>query len=335
MSSRRNPPGETEQTARPKTASSLLETTADADNSSIPFVKMQSAGNDFVIVDGLTRSFSVPRESIRHIADRHFGVGCDQLLVLQAPSSCEADFHCTIYNADGSEPEQCGNGLCCLAHYILRRQLAAPPLRISVGKRIMTVCKTDEGVLELSLGEPQLDPQSLPFIGATGPGPTYPLQLPEDILKGSTDSFVGVSGKRPQPSPELLELGAVSLGNPHLVVEVSDLSAVPIATLGNAIAHHPRLPEGANVGFMQIISRQHIQLRVWERGSGDTLACGSGACAAVVVGHLCGRLDPQVKVQLPGGVLQVHWAGGASPALLSGPTAEVFSGLISSEVLTR
>jgi len=270
------------------------------------FTKMEGIGNDFVMVDAISQRVSITPERARKLADRHFGVGCDQVLVVEAPTSPRADFRYRIFNSDGSEVENCGNGARCFAVFVRQRQLTA--------KNVITV-ETAAGELQLqvqaenqvtvNMGVPQLEPEAIPFEAGTR-GTTYAL-LVEDLT---------------------LEISAVSMGNPHAVLLVEDLDYAPVAELGSAIEKHQRFPKHVNVGFMQIIQRDQIKLRVYERGVGETLACGTGACAAVVSGILRGVLDNKVTVELPGGQLRIQWEGEAKPVMMTGSATPVFHGQI-------
>ena len=270
------------------------------------FTKMHGAGNDFVMLDGISQYFRLQPEQIRALSDRHFGVGCDQVLLVEAPRSPEVDFRYRIFNADGQEVEQCGNGARCFARFVRERKLT--------NKRNISV-ETAAGVIELrvrtrsdvevDMGVPELEPSRIPFSAARC-ARSYPL---------------AVDGQE-------LEIGAVSMGNPHAVYRVPDVDTAPVAQLGPLIEGHDDFPQRANAGFMQVVSDRHIRLRVYERGVGETLACGSGACAAVVYGSNRGWLRESVTVELPGGKLSISWAGEGQPVLMTGPTAVVFEGTI-------
>jgi diaminopimelate epimerase len=268
------------------------------------FTKMHGAGNDFVMIDLISQYFNLRPRHIRKIADRHFGVGCDQLLVVEAPSSPDVDFRYRIYNADGNEVQQCGNGARCFARFVRDKKLTT--------KRIITV-ETACGVIELricdghhvevDMGAPILEPSDIPFAAGTR-AQSYSLR---------------VDGQE-------LEIGAVSMGNPHAVLCVEDVAKSNLEYLGPIIEQCEQFPERVNVGFMQILSDTEINLRVFERGVGETLACGTGACAAVVYGILRGWLQEHVTVNLPGGKLSISWAGDGQPVIMTGPTAVAFEG---------
>lgn len=270
----------------------------------VQFTKMHGLGNDFVVVDNVTQNVFFSPEKIQQMADRNFGIGFDQLLVVEPPYDPEQDFHYRIFNADGSEVSQCGNGARCFARFVKLKGLTNRN-RILVstraGKMILHLEKN--GDVTVNMGKPQLSPDDIP-LKANKEEITY-------ILR--TDS-------------ETVFYGAVSMGNPHCVVTVDDIKSAPVETLGRQLEEHERFPEGANVGFMEIVSPEHIKLRVYERGVGETLACGSGACAAAVIGQLQQKLGPQVKVELPGGELIVRWQGPGQPVKMTGPADHVFEG---------
>ena len=272
----------------------------------LKFTKMHGAGNDFVVVDLISQRCSLRPRDVRKLADRRFGVGCDQVLVVEPPGDPAVDFRYRIYNADGTEVEQCGNGARCFARFVREKRLTS--------KRVISV-ETAAGVIELrvrsrsevevDMGSPVFEPADIPF-RASHRADHYPLQ---------------VQGRA-------LEIGAVSMGNPHAVLRVDEVDGADVEILGPLIESHPDFPRRVNAGFMQVLSDQEIRLRVYERGVGETLACGTGACAAVVYGISRGWLRDTVTVQLPGGKLSVSWAGDGSPVLMTGPAAIVFEGSI-------
>lgn len=274
----------------------------------IQFTKMHGLGNDFVVIDAISQHVDLSVEQIKVIADRHFGVGCDQLLLVEKPTDLRAEFRYRIFNADGGEVEQCGNGARCFALFVRQQGLTTNDV-ISV--------ETANGLIELvviadqitvNMGEPNFDPGSLPFL-EDKQAETYDLVVNEAVYA----------------------IGAVSMGNPHAVMVVDDLDEVDVETLGQAIESHPKFPNRINAGFMQIINRNEIRLRVYERGVGETNACGTGACAAVAVGRLLSRLDEQVTVHLHGGDLNISWGGEGSALLMTGPATTVFQGNINCE----
>ena len=268
------------------------------------FRKMHGLGNDFMIVDATRERFDLDLERIRALADRHRGIGFDQLLVIDTAADGTLDYR--IFNADGSSAEQCGNGMRCLARYAFDQGYAADGvIRFGHGPARVEARQDAGEAISVDMGPPRLAPAEIPFTGAEEQAASYPLT---------------VNGLA-------LTIGAVSMGNPHAVLEVEDIAAAPVADLGPAIEQHPAFPKRANVGFMQVVSPTHIRLRVWERGTGETLACGSGACAAVVWGRLTGRLDAgPVTVDLPGGALEIRWPGPGASVWMSGPAQTVYEG---------
>ncbi|HIO91853.1 MAG TPA: diaminopimelate epimerase [Leucothrix mucor] len=268
------------------------------------FTKMHGLGNDFVVIDAINQEVDLSAEQARFISDRHFGIGCDQILLVELADENDIDFRYRIYNADGSEVEQCGNGARCFATFV-REQGLTDQKTISVitmsGKIILQV--EDDGQVTVNMGAPILLPESIPFVA--------------EQQKNQYD--INLSGKS-------VTIGAVSMGNPHAVVIVNDIKTAPLEILGPLIQQDGVFPNQANIGFMQVINRKHISLRVYERGAGETLACGTGACAAVVAGCLQGLLDDRVIVSLAGGDLSIFWAGGKAPVMMTGPTATLFTG---------
>ncbi len=270
------------------------------------FTKMHGLGNDFVVIDAISQQVRLTPERIRAIADRHFGVGCDQVLVVQSPETPVADFRYRIFNSDGGEVENCGNGARCFALFVRQRQLTGKKvICVETAGGPMTLRVRDDDQVSVDMGIPRLDPDQIPF-SATAAAATYPLEV------GS----------------ETLEISAVSMGNPHAVCVVGNLDHYPVEILGPQIENHVRFPNRVNAGFMEILSRDAVKLRVYERGAGETLACGTGACAAVVAGRLRGLLDSRVAVTLPGGTLTVEWEGDGHPVVMTGPATSVFHGQI-------
>ena len=272
----------------------------------IEFSKMHGLGNDFVVFNAVDRPLQLSAEQCRYIADRHFGVGCDQILLVESPRDPDCDFHYRIFNADGSEVEQCGNGARCFARFVHEKGLSDKP-RIDVGTAAgrISLYLEENGLVRVNMGVPQLEPAMIPFL-ADSRADSYPIQV----------------GDQP------LTIGAVSMGNPHAVLRVDDLDRAAVAKLGPLLERHPRFPQRVNAGFMQLVSPAHIRLRVYERGAGETLACGSGACAAVVCGRIQGLLEAQVRVSLAGGDLMIKWQGEGQPVWMSGPAVSVFEGRI-------
>lgn len=271
----------------------------------IRFTKMQGAGNDFIVIDGIHQVIQLSPEQIRTLAHRQFGIGFDQLLLVE--SSTHADFKYRIFNADGSEVAQCGNGARCFVRFVSEQHLTDKrEISVETASGIITPKLEDNGLVTVNMGAPRFNPQDIPFIADT-PAKSYRLDI---------------DGQQP------VEISAVSMGNPHAVLIVDDVENAPVFHLGSQIEHHPRFPERVNVGFMQIIDTHHIKLRVFERGSGETLACGTGACAAVVSGIQRGLLQSPVCVTARGGELQITWQGGNFPVLMTGPAVTVFSGQV-------
>ena len=274
---------------------------------SFEFSKMHGLGNDFVVIDALRQTVTLDAQQIRRLADRHFGVGCDQVLLVEPAQTAAADFRYRIFNADGGEVEQCGNGARCFARFVYDHGLTRKR-RIPVETRagLLELLIQDDGQVTVNMGMPRLEPEDIP------------LQVPERASHYTLAL-----------ADETVEFGAVSLGNPHAVLAVADVERAPVARLGPLLERHALFPQRVNVGFMQRLDRGEVRLRVFERGVGETLACGSGACAAVVVGRLWGELDETVTVHLPGGRLSVRWRGEGEPVWMTGPAQEVFRGRLS------
>lgn len=274
----------------------------------IEFTKMHGLGNDFVVIDAISQSVDLLPEQIVAISDRHFGVGCDQLLLVEKPTNPEAEFRYRIFNADGGEVEQCGNGARCFAMFVRDQGLTTNtviPVETAGGLIELTV---NEDQVSVDMGEPDFNPQSLPFV-TENQAETYYLMV--------NDAEYAI--------------GAVSMGNPHVVMQVDDIDNVEVEKIGAALQRHKQFPQRANVGFMEIVNKNEIRLRVYERGAGETLACGTGACAAVAVGRLWGKLDEQVTVRLHGGSLNIRWPGAGQKLIMTGPATTVFQGQISCE----
>lgn len=273
----------------------------------IQFTKMHGLGNDFVVIDAINQDIDLTEEQVRFIADRHFGVGCDQLLLVEAAESDDVDFVYRIYNADGGEVEQCGNGARCFAVFVREKGLSTKnPIVVETNTGIISVYIEDDNQVRVDMGIPELSPWNIPFNADTR----------------RNEYSLDVKG-------EVLTIGAVSMGNPHAVTIVKNIDTVEVDELGAVIENHPLFPNRVNAGFMQIVDDTHIRLRVYERGAGETLACGTGACAAMVIGVLQGHLANDVQVELPGGSLQISWQGEASPVMMTGPATTVFEGKIS------
>ena len=272
----------------------------------IRFSKMHGLGNDFVVIDGVRQSIALTSAQIRFIADRHFGVGCDQLLLVEKASCPDVDFRYRIFNADGGEVEQCGNGARCFVRFVHEQGLAdKPEIRVETMSGVISPrLEADENVT-VDMGAPIFAPERIPFVSASG-----------DVVQP-----LDVGG-------ESVQITAVSMGNPHAVQIVVDVDTAPVAAQGPLIEAHPRFPLRVNASFMQIVGRQRIRLRVFERGAGETLACGTGACAAVVAGIARGLLDSPVRVVTRGGELTIGWNGDGTPVLMTGPAVTVFTGEI-------
>jgi diaminopimelate epimerase len=272
---------------------------------SLLFSKMHGLGNDFVVIDCRTQPFALNAAQIARVGDRHFGVGFDQLLTIEPVRDSTCAFRYGIYNADGSPALQCGNGVRCIAAWLRRAgALVAGTTRLESPSGPVGVELLDDGHVRVDMGVPRFTPDQIPL--RMSASDIYWLQI-DDID---------------------IEFGAVSMGNPHAVIEIADVATAPLATLGHALSADAAFPQGCNVGFAQIVDRSHLRLRVWERGAGATLACGSGACAAVAVLRQRGKLDADVAVSLPGGTLDIHWDGAEAPVWMSGPAEFVFEGEI-------
>lgn len=265
---------------------------------------MHGLGNDFVVINGTKENFNFNTQQIQEMSDRYVGIGFDQLLLITSPIDESCDFHLNIYNADGKQVEQCGNGMRCVARYIKDKNLSNKnAYKIeSAGRIIETEFQKDEQV-RVNMGPPQLEPKKIPFL-AEEQDKNYVLTLKDQEIN----------------------FAALSMGNPHAVIVVDDISDIPIEELGAEMNEHPSFPQGVNVGFMQISKPNQVQLRVYERGVGETFACGSGACAALVAGRIQGLLDETVTVNLPGGALEISWEGDDKPVWMLGPTVTVFEG---------
>ncbi len=282
----------------------------------LPFTKMHGAGNDFVVLDATRAPLDLSADQLRHLAHRHLGVGCDQILMVQRSSTPGVDFRYRIFNgASGEEVEHCGNGARCFARFVVNKGLADSKqtvLRVETMNKLLELHLQDDGSVRVDMNQPSFDLAALPF-DASG--------LTPRIVNGFELWPLPISG-------QMLEVALVSMGNPHAVVRVADLDAVPIASAGPLIEGHPRFANRVNAGFMQVIDRTNVRLRVYERGAGETLSCGSGACAAVVAGIRLGELDARVNVQTRGGLLTIEWQAPGEHVCLSGPAETVFEGEI-------
>ena len=267
---------------------------------------MQGLGNDFVILDAFAKKLALTPGQLKRIADRHFGIGCDQILQVEPPRQPDTDFYYRIFNADGGEVEQCGNGARCFMRYVRDRGLTTKrELRVGTRAGVIMPRLEDDGQVTVDMGVPEFEPSRIPF-DAPARAASYALE---------------VDGRR-------LEICALSMGNPHAVLLVDDIDSAPVTTLGPRIERHARFPRRVNAGFMEVVDRAHVRLRVYERGAGETLACGSGACAAVVAGRVQGLLDERVAVDLRGGRLVISWPGPEQSVHMTGPATTVFEGQI-------
>lgn len=270
----------------------------------LSFTKMQGLGNDFVVIDAYSQSIFLSSAQIKQIADRHFGVGCDQLLVVEKSENPAADFRYRIFNADGGEIEQCGNGARCFVRYVHDKGLThKTQICVETASGIIYPKLEDNGLVTVDMGAPRFEPTQIPFI-ADQQTITYPLNV----------------------GHETVTISAVSMGNPHAVQVVSNVETAPVEIQGPIIETHERFPQRVNAGFMEITDEHHIKLRVFERGAGETLACGTGACAAAVVGIQLGKLQSPVTVKMRGGELSISWQGVDSPVMMTGPAVTVFEG---------
>jgi diaminopimelate epimerase len=269
----------------------------------LKFTKMQGLGNDFVVLDGVRQHVDLSPAQVRMLADRRFGVGCDQVLLVERATG-DADFRYRIFNADGGEVEQCGNGARCFMVFVRDKGLTAKrQLRVETAGGLITPRLEADGQVTVDMGVPRFAPQDVPFLNG----------------EGTVDEALEVEG-----TP--VRISALSMGNPHAVQVVPDVDLAPVATQGPRIEHHPRFPQRVNAGYMEVVDRATIRLRVWERGAGETLACGTGACAAVVTGVRRNLVDSPVRVQARGGDLVIAWPGDGRPVQMTGPAVTVFEG---------
>jgi diaminopimelate epimerase len=283
----------------------------------LKFTKMHGAGNDFVVIDAINQQIELGPEQWRRLADRRFGVGADQILVVEKPDKAGVDFRYRIFNNDGGEVEQCGNGSRAFVRFVVDKGLTRErSIRVQTMSGVINPRLEDDGNVTVDMGAPRLDPAEVPFdsegLGGVAQGidTLWPLQVRE---RGAEKTVL---------------VSVVSMGNPHAVQVVDDVDSAAVAETGPQIEHHPRFPRRVNAGYMQVVDRQHVRLRVFERGAGETLACGTGSCAAVVAGIRRGLLDSPVRVSARGGELSIAWAGDGAPVYLSGPAVTVFEGEI-------
>ena len=273
----------------------------------VHFTKMHGLSNDFVVIDAVSQHVSLRSSQIQKLADRNTGIGFDQLLLIEPPSRPDADFDYRIFNSDGREVEHCGNGARCFAKFVTDRELTTKPaITVNTSRGLIEMALTETGLVRVNMGQPVLDPKTLPY-----QGPPEPDQIHTVVLETS-------DGSR--------SFGLISMGNPHAVTVVDSVDATAVADIGQAIQNLPQFPDSVNVGFMEIISPKEIRLRVLERGVGETLACGTGACAAMTYGRLLGQLDHDVTVATRGGNLQIEWQGEGYDLMMTGPAESVFEG---------
>ena len=270
------------------------------------FTKMHGLGNDFMVLDLVSQHAHILPKHAKQWGDRHTGVGFDQLLLVEAPTNPDVDFRYRIFNADGSEVQQCGNGARCFARFVLDKRLTMKrQLRVETLGGIIELDMRADGHVSVNMGPPRLEPAQVPF-QAEAQAISYP---------------VDVDG-------QTLPLAVLSMGNPHGVLRVDDVDQAPVHSLGPKLEHHPRFPQRANIGFLQVVDRHHARLRVWERGAGETQACGTGSCAAAVAAISQGWMDSPVQIDLPGGRLAIEWAGPGMPVMMTGPAVRVYEGQV-------
>ncbi len=270
------------------------------------FTKMHGLGNDFMVLDLVSQHAHIQPKHAKQWGDRHTGIGFDQLLIVEAPNNPEVDFRYRIFNADGSEVEQCGNGARCFARFVLDKRLTAKKrIRVETKSGIIVLDVQNDGQVSVDMGPPRFTPAEIPFV-ADEQALSYPLEVDGQVHS----------------------IAAVSMGNPHAVLRVDDVRTAPVHELGPKIEHHPRFPQRVNVGFLQVVDRHRANLRVWERGAGETQACGTGACAAAVAAISQGWMDSPVSLDLPGGRLNIEWAGTGKPVVMTGPAVRVYEGQV-------
>ena len=270
------------------------------------FTKMHGLGNDFVVIDAINQNVDLSRERVKFLADRHLGIGCDQILVVEPPTQPGVDFRYRIFNSDGGEVEQCGNGARCFVRFVQERGLALKrEVRVETRGGVIVPRLEDDGQVTVDMGVPRFKPSELPFL---------------------TDSEALVQPL--EVEGETVYITALSMGNPHAVQVVADVDAAPVTTQGAAIESHPRFPNRVNAGYLQVLDSHHIRLRVYERGAGETLSCGTGACAAAVAGILRGLLESPLRVTTRGGDLGIAWEGAGKPVMMTGPATTVYHGEI-------
>ncbi|GAB4289563.1 MAG: diaminopimelate epimerase [Methylophaga sp.] len=282
--------------------------------SSLKFSKMHGLGNDFVVINAIDQQVELSHSQVRFLADRHVGVGCDQLLLVEAPVSAEADFRYRIFNADGGEVSQCGNGARCFARFVRDKGLSdKDTIAVETASGLIYPTIQADGLVTVDMGKPQFEPSKIPF----------------EAEEQATTYMVAV------PGHGKVEIAALSMGNPHAVMLVDDVDTAPVQEMGSLMESHTQFPERVNVGFMQLLDSSHIRLRVFERGAGETSACGTGACAAVVSGIRRGLLSNEVTVSLPGGELHINWPDEDDTVTMTGPAEHVFDGEIAWATLQK
>lgn len=273
----------------------------------IQFTKMHGLSNDFVVIDAVSQHVNLRASQIQKLADRHTGIGFDQLLLIEPPSRPDADFDYRIFNSDGGEVEHCGNGARCFAKFVTDRELTSKPvITVNTARGLIELELTDLGLVRVNMGQPVLDPNALPYAGPAelDASQTVALDIPFDQK----------------------QFGLISMGNPHAVCIVDSVDSIAVEDIGRAVQMLPQFPDSVNVGFVEIVSRTEIRLRVYERGAGETLACGTGACAAVAYARLLEQLDSQASVATRGGNLQIEWQGIGHDLMMTGPAESVFEG---------
>ena len=270
------------------------------------FTKMHGLGNDFMVLDLVSQHAHIQPKHAKQWGDRHTGIGFDQLLLVEPPQHPDVDFRYRIFNADGSEVEQCGNGARCFARFVLDKRLTVKKhIRVETKGGVIELNVRADGLITVDMGAPRLAPEQIPF------------QADAEALSYAVEA-----------DGQSHELAAVSMGNPHAVLRVDDVDSAPVHALGAKLEHHPRFPQRVNVGFLQVVDRQRGRLRVWERGAGETQACGTGACAAAVAAIRQGWMDSPVQLELPGGKLHIEWAGPGQPVMMTGPAVRVYEGQV-------
>jgi len=272
----------------------------------LKFTKMHGLGNDFVVIDAVTQNVRVTASMARRLADRHLGIGCDQVLVVEPPSDKTLDFDYKIFNSDGGEVEQCGNGARCLARFIRDRNLSGKTtIQVKTMNRVISLTINKDKLVSVDMGIPGLEPSDVPIVQSTKSN-TYSINI----------------------NNEQFDISAISMGNPHAVLFVDNVDSAPVSKIGQELQSHAQFPKQVNVGFAQVINRQHLKLRVYERGPGETRACGTGACAAAVAAIQQGRADSPLRIALTGGDLQVNWPGEDQPLIMTGPAVTSYHGRI-------